>query len=129
MNLNALVDAAINETPELAPLRPVVEKELLHYEILRALDEAAVLDKLVFQGGTNLRLCHGAPRYSEDLDFAGATPGVAARDTSRQGFCCTDDPILTPALIQRTIAERDFLDYLVSANQGLLERAREAAES
>ena len=96
MNLNALVDAAINETPDLAPLRPVVEKELLHYEILRALDEAAVLDKLVFQGGTSLRLCHGAPRYSEDLDFAGATPGVAARDTSRQGFCCTDDPILTP---------------------------------
>ena len=71
MNLNALVDAAISETPDLAPLRPVVEKELLHYEILRALDEAAHLDQLVFQGGTSLRLCHGAPRFSEDLDFAG----------------------------------------------------------
>lgn len=28
---------------------------------------------LVFQGGTSLRLCHGSPRYSEDLDFAGGT--------------------------------------------------------
>lgn len=77
MNLDTLVDAAISESPELASLRPVVEKELLHYEILRALDQAAVLDQLVFQGGTSLRLCYGAPRYSEDLDFAGGTAFAA----------------------------------------------------
>lgn len=38
-------------------MRPVIEKELLHYDILYALDEARVLDNLVFQGGTSQRLC------------------------------------------------------------------------
>lgn len=52
-------------------VRPVVEKELLHYEIFGALDEAGLLKTLVFQGGTSLRLCYGSQRFSEDLDFAG----------------------------------------------------------
>ena len=30
-----------------------------------------LLDNLTFQGGTSLRLCYGAPRFSEDLDFVG----------------------------------------------------------
>jgi len=50
---------------------PAIEKELLHYEILQALSEADNLSDLVFQGGTALRLCYGAERLSEDLDFAG----------------------------------------------------------
>lgn len=79
MKLDALVNAAISESPDLAGLRPVVEKELLHYDILRALDQAGLLDQLTFQGGTSLRLCHGAPRFSEDLDFAGG-PAFAAGD-------------------------------------------------
>ena len=41
-----------------------IEKELLHYEILNAMDEGGLLDRLVFQGGTSLRLCYGAERYS-----------------------------------------------------------------
>ena len=52
-------------------MRPVVEKELLHYDILFALQKGGFLEGLVFQGGTALRLCHGSPRFSEDLDFAG----------------------------------------------------------
>ena len=52
-------------------MRPVIEKELLHYDILFTLDKENLLDKLTFQGGTSLRLCYGAPRFSEDLDFAG----------------------------------------------------------
>lgn len=52
-------------------MRPVVEKELLHYDILFALDQAHLLDHLTFQGGTSLRLCYGSPRFSEDLDFTG----------------------------------------------------------
>ncbi|MCK5542960.1 MAG: nucleotidyl transferase AbiEii/AbiGii toxin family protein [Desulfobacterales bacterium] len=52
-------------------MRPVIEKELLHYDILFALDRERLLDKLTFQGGTSLRLCYGAVRYSEDLDFVG----------------------------------------------------------
>ena len=67
-----------------AAMQPVIEKELLHYEILNAMDEAGHLDRLAFQGGTCLRLCYLADRYSEDLDFAGGTdftsddvPGLA----------------------------------------------------
>jgi len=52
-------------------MRPVIEKELLHYDILFALDQEGLLDSLTFQGGTSLRLCYGAPRFSEDLDFVG----------------------------------------------------------
>ncbi|KFI41915.1 nucleotidyl transferase AbiEii/AbiGii toxin family protein [Bifidobacterium biavatii] len=48
-----------------------IEKELLHYEILDSLDSSGLLEGLVFQGGTSLRLCYGAERYSEDLDFSG----------------------------------------------------------
>lgn len=54
-----------------ANLRPVVEKELLHYDILFCLSEAGLLKELTFQGGTSLRLCYGSNRFSEDLDFSG----------------------------------------------------------
>jgi hypothetical protein len=57
--------------PGRAHMRPVVEKELLHYDILFCLEQARLLDQLTFQGGTALRLCHGSARFSEDLDFAG----------------------------------------------------------
>lgn len=49
----------------------LVAKELLHYDILAEMQRAGFLDRLVFHGGTALRLCHGAPRLSEDLDFSG----------------------------------------------------------
>lgn len=65
-----LVDAAMQQ-PGRAAMRQVVEKEILHYDILYALDAAGLLKELVFQGGTSLRLCRGANRFSEDLDFAG----------------------------------------------------------
>lgn len=52
-------------------MRPVIEKELLHYDILFSLDREDLLDPLTFQGGTCLRLCYGSTRYSEDLDFVG----------------------------------------------------------
>jgi len=52
-----------------AHMRPVIEKELLHHDILFALDQAGFLERLTFQGGTALRLCYGAQRFSEDLDF------------------------------------------------------------
>ena len=64
------VDLALADG-DMAVMRPVVEKELLHYEIFSALDEAGLLTNLVFQGGTSLRLCRGSDRFSEDLDFAG----------------------------------------------------------
>ena len=58
---------------QLTHMRPVIEKEILHYDILFCLDQAGLLDDLVFQGGTSLRLCYGGHRFSEDLDFVGGT--------------------------------------------------------
>jgi len=66
----ALVDLAMEDANRRA-MRPVIEKELLHFDILFALDRERLLDGLTFQGGTSLRLCYGAPRFSVDLDFAG----------------------------------------------------------
>jgi predicted nucleotidyltransferase component of viral defense system len=65
------VDMAMAGQGGLGFMRLVVEKELLHYELFSALDEAGLLKSLVFQGGTALRLCYGSNRFSEDLDFAG----------------------------------------------------------
>lgn len=75
-NFNELIDMAM-ANPVLATMRPVVEKELLHYEIFHALDSDGLLKDLVFQGGTSLRLCRGSARFSEDLDFAGGTTFTA----------------------------------------------------
>lgn len=49
--------------------QPVVLKEILHYEILNALSNSDLGDRLIFQGGTALRACYAGTRLSEDLDF------------------------------------------------------------
>jgi predicted nucleotidyltransferase component of viral defense system len=69
-NFNQLVDLAMRSTGY-AHMRPVITKELLHYDILYCLDDNGLLDALTFQGGTALRLCYGGVRFSEDLDFVG----------------------------------------------------------
>lgn len=69
-NLKILVEKAMQFQGR-THMRPVIEKELLHYDILFSLDKEGLLDELTFQGGTSLRLCYGASRFSEDLDFAG----------------------------------------------------------
>lgn len=66
-----LVNEALRSREELTALRPVVEKELLHHDILREMSEAGLLASLVFIGGTCLRACYGSVRLSEDLDFTG----------------------------------------------------------
>lgn len=65
------VEQIVKEDGNLAHMQPVIAKELLHYDILYALDTEGLLDQLTFQGGTSLRLCRQSRRYSEDLDFAG----------------------------------------------------------
>lgn len=70
VDLDELVELAVAQN-NAAAMRPVVVKELLHYDILFALDKAGLLKNLVFQGGTSLRLCYGSNRFSEDLDFVG----------------------------------------------------------
>lgn len=66
-----LVDQAIGNHAELTNLRVVIEKELLHHDIMLVLSEAGLLAKLCFIGGTCLRACYGSNRLSEDLDFTG----------------------------------------------------------
>ncbi len=68
-----LVDTALKNKQELSPLRVVVEKELLHHDILRVLSGAGLLTQLTFIGGTCLRACYGSSRLSEDLDFTGGS--------------------------------------------------------
>ncbi|MCY3821389.1 MAG: nucleotidyl transferase AbiEii/AbiGii toxin family protein [Gammaproteobacteria bacterium] len=67
----ALAEEIIERKGQLAHCRKTVEKEILHMEILRAMSQAGILRNLVFKGGTCLRLCRGAERLSEDLDFSG----------------------------------------------------------
>lgn len=68
-----LVDEALRARADLSALRPVVEKELLHHDILREMSEAGLLTRLTFIGGTCLRACYGSSRLSEDLDFTGGS--------------------------------------------------------
>jgi predicted nucleotidyltransferase component of viral defense system len=68
-----LVTEALRSRADLASLRPVVEKELLHHDILREMSAAGLLTELTFIGGTCLRACYGSARLSEDLDFTGGS--------------------------------------------------------
>jgi predicted nucleotidyltransferase component of viral defense system len=65
-----LVAEALKEKSDLNPLAMVVEKELLHHDILREMGSAGLLEKLAFIGGPCLRMCNGSSRLSEDLDFS-----------------------------------------------------------
>ncbi|EHW7084023.1 nucleotidyl transferase AbiEii/AbiGii toxin family protein [Salmonella enterica] len=88
VEFDALIEEAIRQG-DLANLRPVVEKELLHYDILFCLSEAGLLKSLTFQGGTSLRLCYGSNRFSEDLDFAGG-PDFCSADLAQMKDCIED---------------------------------------
>jgi predicted nucleotidyltransferase component of viral defense system len=68
-----VVNEALRSRAELTSLRSVVEKELLHHDILREMGEAGLLTGLTFIGGTCLRACYGSSRLSEDLDFTGGS--------------------------------------------------------
>lgn len=84
-----LVNEAIRGRAELSSLRPVVEKELLHHDILREMSGAGLLTGLTFIGGTCLRACYGSPRLSEDLDFTGGSD-FQRSDLAELGSILTD---------------------------------------
>lgn len=44
-------------------------REELEMVILQYLSQSSLSNKLIFKGGTALRLCYGSPRFSQDLDF------------------------------------------------------------
>ncbi len=68
-----LVNQALLSHAALGTVRPAVEKELLHHDILREMSRAGLLTGLTFIGGTCLRMCYGSQRLSEDLDFNGGS--------------------------------------------------------
>lgn len=78
LDFNRLIDFII-ENSDYSGQRLIVEKEILHYDIINALDAHGLLNDLVFQGGTSLRLCRGSNRLSEDLDFAGGVDFCSAK--------------------------------------------------
>ena len=69
----AVASEIVRDDRSLVPCLPAIEKELLHFEILRAMHDAGHLQHLTFKGGTCLRLCYGGRRFSEDLDFSGGS--------------------------------------------------------
>lgn len=74
MNLfERMVATAMKDNATMNPLVMVVEKELLHHDILREMSGAGLLERLTFMGGTCLRACYGSQRLSEDLDFTGGS--------------------------------------------------------
>ncbi len=46
-----------------------IVREELEILILNQISRSSFSKKIVFKGGTALRLCHGSPRFSQDLDF------------------------------------------------------------
>lgn len=89
MNLfDTLVTEALKNNPQWSPLRMVIEKELLHHDILKILSANDLLKNLVFIGGTCLRHCYAGVRLSEDLDFTGGAD-FSRSDLSAMGQILT----------------------------------------
>lgn len=55
-----------------------VIREYCQHVFLSALYQQAGSERLLFKGGTALRIIFGSPRYSQDLDFTGT--GISQRD-------------------------------------------------
>ena len=74
--LKSAIDAFIQRRGIEAGMDQNLIKEAIHLHLLSALSEAGVLQHVIFQGGTALRLCYGGERYSEDLDFVCGKAGA-----------------------------------------------------
>jgi len=57
----------ISDNIGIAPLNIV--REHFEIEILNVLSKSELSEKIIFYGGTAIRLAYGGPRFSEDLDF------------------------------------------------------------
>ncbi len=64
------LDQILASYPEhLRGFRESILKEYLQYKILNSIFNTEYANKLVFLGGTALRIVYGSTRFSEDLDF------------------------------------------------------------
>lgn len=78
--LKSAIDAFIQRRGIEAGMDQNLMKEAIHLHLLSALSQAGVLQHVIFQGGTALRLCYGGERYSEDLDFVCGKAGAYLKD-------------------------------------------------
>lgn len=69
--LKEYIRQIIDSNPEYAAVAPVIEKEILHHDIMAVMVKQGAMQPLTFIGGTSLRLCYNSSRLSEDLDFNG----------------------------------------------------------
>ncbi len=69
--LNQYIQQIVASNPEYAGIIPVIEKEILHHDIMDVMIKQGAMQSLTFIGGTSLRLCYNSSRLSEDLDFNG----------------------------------------------------------
>lgn len=67
--MNEFIRAKLRRDVNLVGLDDVVEKDILHHDIMYVLHKEGILQQLTFIGGTSLRLCYNSSRLSEDLDF------------------------------------------------------------
>jgi predicted nucleotidyltransferase component of viral defense system len=78
--LKSAIDAFILRRGIEAGMDQNLMKEAIHLHLLSALSDTGILQHVVFQGGTALRLCYGGERYSEDLDFVCGKAGAYLKD-------------------------------------------------
>jgi predicted nucleotidyltransferase component of viral defense system len=100
--LKSAIDAFIQRRGIEADMDQNLMKEAIHLHLLSALSETGVLQHVVFQGGTALRLCYRGERYSEDLDFVCGKAGVYLKDVEFDAL--VDEALETT---KRTL-QRDF---------------------
>ncbi len=67
--LKQQIHQIVQSNPDYAAITPVIEKEILHHDIMDVLIKQGVMQRLTFIGGTSLRMCYNSSRLSEDLDF------------------------------------------------------------
>jgi predicted nucleotidyltransferase component of viral defense system len=68
----AMLDLSQIESYYPEPLRAFKRnllREYLHYKLLEIIYDSTAGSRLTFMGGTAIHIIHGAPRFSEDLDF------------------------------------------------------------
>ncbi|MCH8536560.1 MAG: nucleotidyl transferase AbiEii/AbiGii toxin family protein [Alkalimonas sp.] len=69
--LKQQIHQIVQANPDYAAITPVIEKEILHHDIMDVLIKQGAMQTLTFIGGTALRMCYNSARLSEDLDFNG----------------------------------------------------------
>ncbi len=101
--LKSAIDAFILRRGIEAGMDQNLMKEAIYLHLLSALSDTGILQHVVFQGGTALRLCYGGERYSEDLDFVCGKAGAYLKDVEFDSL--VDSAVETT---KRTLQLADF---------------------